>query len=244
MADIHDEKIVNWRIDYLDDLEGFQYDNIVKAAPKKFRATNWAIKIGIATVITVFFSYLFASNHAWISGMFGNIAAGLIASLLILLYTTSKEKNLSFYDNLLLDLTKVLQRIDRTSNNLYMQHHELTCNLQLCTLDEYDFFITKEYMFQSTLLDIYERIKTADKLGYKGFTLTKEQIEEQINEFYALSNKVALAAYQEEKTNIGDFETEYHKFWSMEFEAKKQLHEYVSFIRDSAMIMRYGKASS
>ena len=152
MADIHDEEIVNWRIDYLEDLEGFRYDSIVKAAPIKFQFVKWAITLSVAIILTVILSYTCSSHYPWFSGMFGNIAAGLIASLLILLYSTNKEKNLSFYDSLLFDLNQIMQKIDRAYNNLYNLRHELTSNRMYHTLEEYDFFATKAYMFQSTML--------------------------------------------------------------------------------------------
>ena len=91
--DYHDEIMVDWRNDILGKAESFCHSNILNVTPPKFHYCTWYIALGIGTIAALVVSFLLAEQYSWISNMFGNVAAGLIASFVLLLFINAKEKN-------------------------------------------------------------------------------------------------------------------------------------------------------
>lgn len=85
----------------------------IKNIPRPYNATFWK-KLNVAFLIGgALISFFFAAlNHMfenwildWVSNLFLNLSLGMLASLIILMYTDRKQENISFYEQNL-DLLK------------------------------------------------------------------------------------------------------------------------------------------
>lgn len=91
----------DWFDKYLGDVETDFQTNLQSPllhAPKPFKLWRWLIVLITLTVISLMGSFLIDvfTNLKWISNVLANIGAGLIASIIILLFSTSKEKNIEY----------------------------------------------------------------------------------------------------------------------------------------------------
>ena len=154
--DYHDQVMVDWRDDVLGKAEMFCHANILDATPPKFHFWIWYVVLGSGTIIALFVSFLLVEHHSWVSNMFGNVAAGLIASFVP-------------------ELTRVVHSLEIAFNKLYWEERELkkdkrrfvTDNSKLPILENYRVFSMKVYLTHKVLLDLYRQVLDTDRLNYK-----------------------------------------------------------------------------
>ena len=155
--DYHDEVMVDWRDSVLGQAELFCHSNILSATPLKFRYWVWYLVLGLGTIATLAVSFLLVNQYSWISNMFGNVAAGLIASFVLLLFTNAKEKNLSYYDHMTPELSRVIHSLEIAFNKLYWEKRELRQNKQRFSFDDSELPILENYRVFSMKVSVKSR---------------------------------------------------------------------------------------
>ena len=198
--DYHDEVMVDWRNDVLGKAELFCSSNMLSSTPPKFRFWVWYLVLGFGTIAALCASLLLMEQYSWVSNMFGYVAAGLIASFVLLLFTNAKEKNLSYYDHMTPELSRVIHSLEIAFNKLYWEERGLrndkrrfiTDNSKLPILENYRVFSMKVYLTHKVMLDVYRQVLAADKLNYKPLHCGEDMLEKHESMVKAFEKTIAL----------------------------------------------------
>ena len=241
MYDFHDEELVVWRSDMLGEVEEFCHSNMLSSVPRKYSSKLWLVVLLLCTGATILCSFLLREISAWASGMFGNVSAGLMASVLILLYTTHRDKNVSYYESLLPTLTAVINSSQRAFNRLYFLQRELRLGEQGHCIENYHIFAMKTFLAHKMLLDLYEQVKNADKLKYKKFYVEGDELIAHNNAVERYQQQVAIDCGKGSIERLGEFDSMYNNIWKMEMDMMRDLHRYVEYIQSNIYTMKYGK---
>ena len=90
---------------YSSDFEQSIFKNTPKPLKKKIWLWTMLISLVILIILSLIFSYLYSINNHWycdwISNALLNFLIGIVSSILILIYTNSAEKNISFYSDII-----------------------------------------------------------------------------------------------------------------------------------------------
>ena len=250
--DYHDQVMVDWREDLLGKAEMFCHANILDATPPKFRFWIWYVVLGSGTILALFVSFLLVEQHSWISNMFGNVAAGLIASFVLLLFTNAKEKNLSYYDHMTPELTHVVHSLEIAFNKLYWEERELrkdkrrfvTDNSKLPILENYRVFSMKVYLTHKVLLDLYRQVLDTDRLNYKPLHCDPKLLDEHERKIEDFEKMIALDYSQNVEGKFDDYDREYLPLWKKEMELMRLLSAYVAEMQKNIYFVRFGRKAS
>lgn len=247
--DYHDHEMVEWRHEVLGKAEMFCQSNILSATPPKFRYWCWYLVLGGGTVAALVLSVLLNNHCIWFSNMFGNIAAGLIASIVLLLFTNARERNLSYYDHMTPELSQTIQCLNNAFMKLYWEQNELrkdkrtfaVDDSQFPILENYRIFSMKVYLTHKTLLDLYRQVLAADKLDYKPLQYDLSALEEyecKVEEF----EKTIAVDYSEKRIGrFDEYDTMYFPLGEMEMELMRYLKAYISEMQKNIYFVRFGK---
>ena len=176
-----------WNEKYLSGIESVYDKNLItplKSIPKKYNAIFWkrinASVLGTGMVLSFVFAAINHCQNAWIfewlSNMFLNLSLGMLASLIILLYTECKEQNVNFYEQTL-ELFKGREQQLRTA--FFASFRSIPRNLSYNKLNEAteDAFNSFECFF--AIVNFYEFL-------YKNFDVMPKPLNqisiEKINE--------------------------------------------------------------
>lgn len=247
--DYHDEVMVDWRNDVLGQAESFCHSNILSVTPPKFHYWVWYLVLGLGTIATLLASLLLAEQNSWISNMFGNVAAGLIASFVLLLFTNAKEKNLSYYDHMTPELSRVIHSLEIAFNKLYWEEWELrkdkrrfiTDNSKLPILENYRVFSMKVYLSHSVLIDVYRRVLAADKLNYAPLHCDPNLLDEYESKIEDFEKMIALDYSKKDTGKFDDYDQAYLPLWGKEMELMRHLSSYVSEMQKNIYVVRFGR---
>ena len=247
--DYHDEVMVDWRNDVLGQAELFCSSNILNATPSKFRYWCWYLFLGVGTVAALGGSLLLCETNNWLSGMFGNVAAGLIASFVLLLFTNAKEKNLSYYDHMTPELSRVIHSLEIAFHKLYWEERELrkdkrrfiTDNSKLPILENYRVFSMKVYLTHKVMLDVYRQVLAADRLNYKPLHCGEDMLEQHESMVEAFEKTIALDYSQKVVGKFSEYDATYQAIWGKEMELMRHLSSYVSEMQKNIYFVRFGR---
>lgn len=243
--DFHDEEIVMWRSNELGIVEEFCYSNILRAAPKKFRYGIWYFVLGIATVLSLLGSALLGNISPWIANMLGNIAAGLIASIILLWFTGAKEKSIGFYDQLLPKLSEAIECLSRAFNTLYLEERKLHNSLDQYrydtsqVLEKYRVFSMKVFLAHKMLLDLIRQISETDKLHYRPVQIKPEELEKYEKRIDEYEKKIALDYSKNIEEHRKDYDTAYNVLTKDEVVYMRLLNKYVMEINRNELYWKY-----
>ena len=247
--DYHDEVMVDWRDSVLGQAELFCHSNILSATPLKFRYWVWYLVLGLGTIATLAVSFLLVNQYSWISNMFGNVAAGLIASFVLLLFTNAKEKNLSYYDHMTPELSRVIHSLEIAFNKLYWEERELRQNKQrfsfddseLPILENYRVFSMKVYLTHKVLLDVYRQVLNADKLDYAPLHCDSILLEEHERKVEEFEKMIALDYSKGTVGKFDDYDRAYLPLWEKEMELMRHLSSYIAEMQKNIYFVRFGQ---
>ena len=247
--DYHDEIMVDWRNDVLGKAELFCSSNILSSTPPKFRYWAWYLALGVGTIATLCASLLLMNQYSWMSNMFGNIAAGLIASFVLLLFTNAKEKNLSYYDHMTPELSHVMHSLEIAFNKLYWEERELrkdkrrfiTDNSKLPILENYRVFSMKVYLTHKVLLDVYRQVLAADRLNYKPLHCGEDMLEKHESMVEAFEKTIALDYSQKVIGKFDEYDSTYQAIWAKEMELMRHLTSYLTEMQKNIYFVRFGR---
>ncbi|MBR5471587.1 MAG: hypothetical protein IKU81_05695 [Oscillibacter sp.] len=247
--DYHDQVMVDWRDDVLGKAETFCRANILDTTPPKFRFWIWYVVLGGGTIFALFVSFLLVEQHSWVSNMFGNVAAGLIASFVLLLFTNAKEKNLSYYDHMTPELTRVVHSLEIAFNKLYWEERELKKdkrrfvedNSKLPILENYRIFSMKVYLTHKVLLGLYRQVLDADRLDYKPLHCDLKILDEHERKIEGFEKMIALDYSQKVVGKFDDYDKMYLSLWQQEMELMGRLSAYVTEMQKNIYFVRFGR---
>lgn len=247
--DYHDEVMVDWRDSVLGQAELFCHSNILSATPTKFRYWVWYLVLGLGTIAALTVSFLLVNQYSWISNMFGNVAAGLIASFVLLLFTNAKEKNLSYYDHMTPELSRVIHALEIAFNKLYWEERDLrkdkrrfiTDNSKLPILENYRVFSMKVYLTHKVLLDVYRQVLNADKLGYAPLHCDSTLLDEHERKVEEFEKMISLDYYKDTVGIFDDYDRAYLPLWKTEMELMRHLSSYVAEMQKNIYFVRFGQ---
>jgi len=247
--DYHDEVMVKWRDEVLGNIEAFCHSNILDATPPKFRYWVWYLLLGGGTVVALIASAALASQYNWISNLFGNVAAGLIASFVLLIFTSAKEKNLSYYESMTSELSQVVQTLEIAFNKLYLEERELRRdkrrfvidNSQLPILENYRIFSMKVNLTHKMLLDVYKQVLFADKLDYKPLKAAASILDDHEREVENFERLIAMDYSKQVTQNFDEFDRAYLPLVRTELEFMRHLRNYVSEMQANINFVKFGR---
>ena len=250
--DYHDEVMVKWRDEVLGNVENFCHSNILDATPPKFCYWVWYLLLGGGTVVALMVSAVLASQYNWISNLFGNVAAGLIASFVLLLFTSTKEKNLSYYESMTPELSQVVQALEIAFNKLYWEERELRedkrrfafDDSQLPILENYRVFSMKVYLTHKMLLDVFRQVLSADKLDYKPLKIAAASLDAHECGVEKFERRIALDYSKKIAENFDGFDHDYLELVRTELELMRQLRNYVSEMHSNINFVKFGRKSN
>ena len=192
-----------WNEKYLSGIESISNRHLItplKNIPKKYKVSFWKKLITSVLVGSVLFSFGFAAlNHAyecwlyeWFSNLFLNLSLGMIASLILLLYTDRKEKNINFYEkNLELLKNRYEQLHNAFSASFGVIRKDISFNRMKEATD--DAFNSFECFFCT--INFFEFLfKALDYIPKQFGDITKEKIEK--------AKKDSIELYQELESKI------------------------------------------
>lgn len=241
MMDFHDKELTDWRNDILGDLEEFCHSNMLSSVPRKFSYVLWLLILSLSTLVSIAGSFLLKGMHTWLSGMLGNLSAGLLASILILLYTTNKDKNISYYESLLPSLKEVMYKADRVFNRLYFLQRELRNNGQQKYIEQYNVFAMKVLLSHKMLLELYRQVKSADKMKFDKFLLNDTHLSEHEKSVDYYQLQVAIECCNKSNSRLDEFDLLYNNIWCIEMKMMRSLHGYIEYVQSNVYTMKYGK---
>lgn len=247
--DYHDEVMVAWRNDVLGKAELFCHSNILNVTPPKFRYWVWYLILGIGTITALCSSLLLVKQYSWVSNMFGNVAAGLIASFVLLLFTNAKEKNLNYYDHMTPELFGVIHSLEIAFNKLYWEERELrkdkrrfiTDNSKLPILENYRVFSMKVYLTHNVLIDIYRQVLAADRLNYKPLHCGESELVEHEEFVEEYEKMIALDYSQRNYGKLDEYDAMYLTIEKRELDMMRHLNAYVFEMQKNIYFIRFGK---
>ena len=247
--DYHDEVMVDWRNEDLGQVETFCCSNILSVTPTKFRYWIWYVLLGFGTITSLCVSFFLYDMQSWISNMFGNVAAGLIASIVLLVFTSAREKNLSYYDHMTPELSRTVQSLEKAFSKLYWEQRELrkdkrrfvVDNSKLPVLENYRIFSMKVYLAHKMLLDLYRQVMCSDKLNYKPLHCDLKELEEHERKVEEFENIIAIAYAQNDTGNFDEYDVLYRSIWSKELELMRVLSDYTTEMQKNIYFVRFGK---
>ena len=247
--DYHDEVMVDWRNDVLGKAEIFCHSNILNVTPPKFHYCTWYVTLGLGTIAALVVSFLLAEQYNWISNMFGNVAAGLIASFVLLLFTNAKEKNLSYYDHITPELSGVIHSLEIAFNKLYWEERELrkdkrrfiTDNSKFPILENYRVFSMKVYLTHKVMLDVYRQVLAADKLNYNPLHCGEDMLERHESLVEEFEKTIAMDYSQKGIGKSDAYDSVYQTIWGTEMELMRHLKSYVAEMQKNIYFVRFGR---
>ena len=93
-----------WFEKYLGDVENIdrmEDPSPLRHQPRTFKFWIWIILLSISIVICGIVSFIIYDVYEWLSNLMLNFSAGLFASLILLCFTTSKDKNINYANDVL-----------------------------------------------------------------------------------------------------------------------------------------------
>lgn len=171
-----------WFEKYFNDIENEHRDNknsLLLYAPKAFGKTKW-ILILVFLILCCFIPYGLISwyeieKYYWITNMLSNIGAGLIASLIILIFTVSKDKS----ENYILELAKYIkikmEKLNKGYSSFFPHNQIAYQKKQYDLLYEYEKRFCDSCIviieFQQFLYDKMKKFYFCDRLKMDGIDL-------------------------------------------------------------------------
>ena len=190
-----------WNEKYLSGIESAYNKHLtspLQNIPKKFNTTSWKTLILWILIGSIVFSFGFAMINncfdkwicEWFSNLFLNLALGMTASLIILLYTERKEKTIRFYDQ---NLKLLKERHEQLHRAFFESFGKIQRNVSFHRMKEAtdDAFNSFECFFCS--INFFEFLfDNFDEVPEPLSDITKEQID--------LAKSDALKLYKEMET--------------------------------------------
>ena len=193
-----------WNHKYLSGIESITNRHLISPLqniPKKYNFSFWKNIIAWVLVGGVLSSFGFATlNHLyeswvceWFSNLFLNLALGMTASLIILLYTNRKEQNINFYEQ---NLQLLKDRHDKLRTAYYASFGSIMKNLSYRKMDEAteDAFNSFECFF--CVINFFEFL-------FANFAEVPKPLNEITNEQIEQAKKESLELYREMQAKAG-----------------------------------------
>ena len=186
---MNEHEYKEWFSKYLGDIESLNNPDIqspLQNCPKPFNAKKWLLINSISLVLTLgvslFFGYVDAINsywiYSWISNALLNLSFGLIVSLFILIFTNQRDKNISFYN----DIIPLLQQKYKNMHTAYYQYYfKIDRNFHKNDFQEcYNaWHINSNTCF--VIINFFEYLLKVLPFKPKSFSFNNEQLEEAKN---------------------------------------------------------------
>ena len=191
-----DEKTYEeWFKEYLGDVENvdrMEDPSPLRHQPSTFKFWIWIILLSLSIVVCGIVSFFVYETHEWISNLMLNFSAGLFASLVLLCFTTSKDKNINYANDVLPILKNRLSNMKEaldysfvplqlaTQHKSYDDFYEYTrllTNTQ-CVISNFIKYLTKVCRYKPKYLiecaakneDFFNDCKELSDLSYKLYT--------------------------------------------------------------------------
>ena len=240
MLDFHDAELVDWRCDVLGEIDEFCGNNILDIAPQKHDPKKWLIVLSCITAITIIFSFLLQSVWVWGSNMFGNIAAGLIASLILLLYTTNRDANIAYYENLIPSLNPILKRINIVDNKLHHIYYQCLYPNPYSNKEDFYTYILKLFLYIKSITDVYKQVKGNDRIEYQNFSMSVQSIEAFEIDLDHMKTNAALSCDDRGDISLAEIDKQFRKAWDVARQLTRELERYTSHLQHYNYKTKYG----
>ena len=184
-----------WFEKYLGDVENIdrmEDPSPLRHQPRTFKFWIWIILLSISIVICGIVSFIIYDVYEWLSNLMLNFSAGLFASLILLCFTTSKDKNINYANDVLPILRNRLSNmrealnysfaplqiaIQQQSCEDFHDYTRLLTNTQ-CVISNFIQYLTKVCRYKPKYLiecankkeDFFNDCKSLSDLSYKLYT--------------------------------------------------------------------------
>lgn len=226
----------------------YEHNSIFLNKPKKFKSYIWFIInfISILVCLVGSFILIYYDNKImlWISNLLLSISSGLIASLIILAFTNLREKNISYYEEIIPLLKKRYKKLinsyyycwpkisiafqtDNADDYFKYSHYASNTNFVIIGFMEYlikSFDFNKEFPYNQQILDkakdlVLESSELCQKIYYKNkFSDTTEF--EKVKDLQEKSSEIPFEILLTLESIIEEMENE---LYNIKFKKKKKV---------------------
>lgn len=215
----------DWRSENTDDVYEIADSDLWEITPLKFRYWHWYLAIGILLAISIVLSALFdVWGNTWWSSMFANVAAGLIASIILMFFTNAKDKTLSFYEIIYIKLDESITKIEDAHNRTYFLERELRRNNKnhIATIDEYWEFAKRYCEVINSMREIYVQSKKTNKISSKHLSLSDDCLSELYKSISSYRHDIELDNSQNDNSHLSDYDS---RFTQLDLKALEMLND-------------------
>ena len=213
MALMNENEYEKWYDDYLRDIESpysiNDFDSPFVHAPTPVNKTRWFLCLGITLVGTIIISGICFSTYgksggwswSWLGNATLSLAIGVIASLIIMAYSSQRDKNISFYSTILPDMQRkywnmrkafdgcIVRMVENTKQKDYLAYYQawemstIACHVILGYLEH----LVKALPFTpdslskinvNTIKEVHDEIKAIRSQIDKEFSVTGDMTAE------------------------------------------------------------------
>ena len=242
MQDFHDADMVNWRMQMLESIETFSDSSIIMLAPRKHRTKRWVAFLFVLIILTIGCSFLLRDTYQWFSEMLGNISAGLIASIILLLFTESKDRNRSYFGVFVPQLRNTIREIEHVENNLHVMFYSSNLYNEFASpgvLSQYYDFFLKFFLYYKTISQVYDKVIANDRLEYNHFLSTQDQLHQMEIKIDDLKTDISLSYEKRDYERVKVLHKEVMQYWNKAILMKRSLGAYAAYAETSLYILEY-----
>ena len=235
----------DWRNENTDDVYEIADSDLWEITPSKFRYWHWYLSLGILLAISIVFSAVFHYNYdeSWWSSMFANIAAGLIASIILMFFTTAKDKTLSYYEIIYIKLDESIAKIEDAHNRTYFLERELRRNNKnhVATIDQYWDFAKRYCEVINSMREIYCQAKKTNKINSKHLHMSDDSLSELYENISLYRHDIEIDNSQNNNSRLSEYDS---RFTSLDLKALEMLNDlklYRTDIQEYIWSVKYKK---
>lgn len=252
MIDRQTSEFIDWKEkNKLYTIETMIDKSISKSAPKKFNYFSSIILLSISIAICILLYFVFPLFKIdWLNSiaiLIGNIVAGLMASFVLLIFTSRKEKNINYFYELNAEISFITSNLEKQcSINKYEEYNPLIRNIDLVgesknfTNESYN-VLMKYIEIQTALYDFYglfinnkfnnflfpEKIRSKhEELILKANNML---IEIKVNNPVMKKNSKEFLSYCELRNN----------FNKIEIEIFESFNKYIEILKENYLRLKY-----
>ncbi len=218
-----------WFEEYLSDIESpldYQHNSILLNKPKKFKPRKWFVINSCSIVVSMAISFYLLRYtdkvSIWFSNLFMSISSGLLASLIILAFTNSRDKNITYYEEII-PLLK-----DRYKKLNYVYHYcwpKLSIAYQTCNVEDY--FKYSHYSSNANIVIINFMEYLIKTFNFnRRFPYNEEKLNVATNKVLEASNLCQKAYYKSER----EFKDKFEEIKNLHEEASNSPYEILQIL--------------
>lgn len=224
-------------------------DSPITNVPKLFKVKKWVIWLSIITVVCTSLSfglnYVHNEQLQWVSTVLINIGAGLVASIIILLFTSSRERNITYYNDIIPLLEKRYELLnnafyfDIARNSIAVQNgdfetfldcHKRTINT-LCVIRG----------FYKMICDTSAYIPKYLKMYYDKLNIDFDENSNYSNEVFSLYNTQSGKNHETIISELNELDSKQMKHSKLCLDILDILQKYIEDLKMQLYIIKYSR---